>query len=603
MNYGWSGSIQEFLEVSLDSFLQSLQRTTHDASTSQIKAWTDSFHKLQKLFSTFPHVNASLIFEYQLIRGGGRRPDIILLIENHLIVIECKSYNAVSQAEFIQTSLYVRDLANYHSEVLAHEANVSGILLLTGDTSDRVTRDPSHNIFIASPIGLARVIQKAIKENHHPVLSVSDFLSGQYQPSPSVLEAARSIMKNEELPRVRALHSSNFESVHETIQSIIHHAQTYHEHHLVLVTGVPGAGKTYLGMLVAHEFDNAVYLTGNGPLVEVLQDTLQNETFVQSLYNYKMEYLKHERTPHEHIIIFDEAQRAWDANKVDASLERTAVGRRQLSEPDIIMNIATQNKRWSVTIGLVGEGQEIYSGEEGGLPLWNQAVKDKNVIVHYKDPASLFQHATHISKEDNLHLNTSLRSHTALNYSNFVSNLIEGNFLEALTFTQELDASHFHLRITRDLDKAISMINNLYTDDFKTAGVVYASGRDYQKQVPVLPWSLRYEKPSKIVQFYNKPDSEYHCKTLNYAITEFQSQGLELDFAILHWDDDFYIKDGEWRGQHFQKNVENPFQIKRNAYRVNLTRGRDGIIVYIPSKSILDETWYTLTKTLQIPEL
>ncbi|TCI20386.1 DNA/RNA helicase domain-containing protein [Exiguobacterium sp. SL-9] len=603
MNHGWSGSIQEFLAVSQDSFLQRLQRTIPDASESQIKAWVDSFHKLQVLFYTFPNLKGSLIFEYQLIRGGGRRPDVILLIEHHLIVIECKSYNEVSQAELIQTSLYVRDLANYHSAVLASNVKVSGILLLTGDTSDRVTNDPNHNIFIASLIGLSRVIQKISKENHSQVLSLSDFLSGHYQPSPSVLEAARSIMKNEELPRVRALQSSNFESVHETIQGIIHHAQAHHEHHLVLVTGEPGAGKTYLGMLVAHEFDNAVYLTGNGPLVDVLQDTLQNETFVQSLYNYKMEYLKHERVLYEQIIIFDEAQRAWDANKVDASLEKTTVGKRQLSEPDIIMNIATQGKPWSVTIGLVGEGQEIYSGEEGGLPLWNQAIEGKNVIVHYKDPASLFKHAMHISKEEHLHLNTSLRSHTALNYSNFVSSFIEGNFAEALAFTQDLDTSHFHLRVTRDLDKALSVINELYTDDFKTVGVVYASGRDHQKHVTALPWNSRYEKPSKIVQFFNKPDSEYHCRTLNYAITEFQSQGLELDFALLHWDDDFYIKDSEWRGQYFQKNVEHPLQIKRNAYRVNLTRGRDGIIVYIPSKSILDETWYMLTKNLKIPEL
>lgn len=125
---------------------------------------------------------------------------------------------------------------------------VSGFLLLTSDKSERVTRDPSHNIFITSPSGLARVIQKAIKENHAPGLNVSHFLLGHYQPSPSVLEAARSIMKNKELPRVRALQSSNFESVHETIQGIIHHAQAHHEHHLVLVTGEPGAGKTYLGM-------------------------------------------------------------------------------------------------------------------------------------------------------------------------------------------------------------------------------------------------------------------------------------------------------------------------------------------------------------------
>ena len=200
---------------------------------------------------------------------------------------------------------------------------------------------------------------------------------------------------------------------------------------------------------------------------------------------------KKRMTPHEQIIIFDEAQRAWDARKVDQSLRRKNRPAQNLSEPDIIMQIATSNKPWSVTIGLIGEGQEIYSGEEGGLKLWNTAIAGKNIIVHSKHQSSLFTNASNYEMHTHLHLDCSLRAHAALDYYEIVNSLLDEKFDLTKEFVQSLSKDRYSLFVTRDLERAKSVARGLYTDDIKTAGLIFASGADNQ-EVPVLPRDGRY---------------------------------------------------------------------------------------------------------------
>lgn len=190
-----------------------------------------------------------------------------------------------------------------------------------------------------------------------------------------------------------------------------------------------------------------------------------------------------------------------------------------------------------------------------------------------------------------------------MQYYDIVNSLLDEKFEQTKSLVQHLPKAHYNLFVTRDLNRAKTILGQLYKDDIKTVGVICAGGADRQKQIPVLPRDERYEHPSKIAQYFNYSTSPYYCKTLAYSITEFQTQGLELDLALVHWDDDLYLHNGKWEGQHFQWGVKDPFQIKLNAYRVILTRGRDGTIIYVPSKPILDETWYLLRNHLNIPEL
>ncbi|MCU4833953.1 DUF2075 domain-containing protein [Bacillus cereus] len=609
MNYGWAGTIEQFKQSDVQFFIKQLldhvyKNNTNDPKIdSQKRAWIDSYNKLQNLFNRFSNLDASLIFEYEILRGGGRRPDVLLLINGYLIVLECKSYNNVSPSEYIQTSLYMRDLEHYHSAIQQSNMQVIGVLLITNYEGEHWFFQKDYQVTLSTVDGLETILKRILNKTEASTLTLEEVINGVYEPSPSMLEAARSILNNEPLPDIKAVSSSNFPEVQQTVRSIIEEAQLTNTHHLILVSGEPGAGKTYLGLTIAHEMKNAVYLSGNGPLVDVLQDTLKNRTFVQGLYGYKMDFLEKRMIPKEQIIIFDEAQRAWDTKKVDQSLTKRNRTAQNLSEPDVIMNITTNNKPWSLTIGLIGDGQEIYSGEEGGLALWNHAIAEKNVTVHSKHPNSLFTNAAHYRTHSQLHLNSSFRAHAALKYYEIINTLLDANFEQTKQLIHHLPKEHYQLFITRDLNKAKHTLHQLYQDDTKTVGVVCAGGADRQKEVPVLPRDERYERPSKIAQYFNYPESQYYCRALNYSSTEFQTQGLELDMTLVHWDDDLYLQNGTWKGQHYQWGVEDPFQIKLNAYRVILTRGRDGTIIYIPPKTILDETWNLLKNHLHIPEL
>lgn len=613
MNYGWAGSIQQFLQFNINDFINQLQLHVFGESEaetykelqkreSQIKAWEDSFYKLQTIFQQYSHVNGSLIFEYEILRGGGRRPDVILILNGYVFVVECKSYNNISPSEYIQTSLYVRDLEHYHSKIHRTNTKVGGTLLLTNHHDSRLILNQDHQVYVSTVNSFHKII-KGITKKPSGNFTLPQLINGVYEPSPSMLEAARSILNNNPLPNIKSVDSSNFGEVLQTVQQIIRKAQSTNTHHLVLVSGEPGAGKTYLGLNLAHNTNNAVYLSGNGPLVDVLQNSLLNKTFVQGLYGYKMDYLEKGIIPHEQVIIFDEAQRAWDAEKVDQSLIRKNKLPLNLSEPDIIIQIATSNKPWSVTIGLIGEGQEIYSGEEGGLQLWNTALANKKIIVHSKHQNSLFKNAHQYEMNMHLHLNCSFRTHAALEYYEIVNSLLDGRFDSTKEYVQNLSKKRYSLFATRDLNRARSIVSKLYINDNKTTGVICASGADSQKEVTVIPRDRRYEKPSKVAQYFNYLQSEFYCKKLNYSTTEFHTQGLELDMTIVHWDDDLYIKDWKWHAQHFQWGVKDKFQIKLNSYRVILTRGRDGTIIYIPQKSSLDETWSILTEYIGIPVL
>lgn len=613
MNYGWAGTFQEYLRLDLQTFINQLYLHAFGKSSaknmeeqqkrdSQVNAWKDSFYKLGEFLYHYQYEEGSIIFEYEILRGSGRRPDVLILYNGYLIVIECKSFNEISASEYIQTSLYVRDLKHYHSQLHSSNTRVIGTLFLTNSNKREREFIEDYQVSVCSSYSLHVLFKKCCKHRRQSSITIDDVLSGDYEPSPSMVEAARAIYNDQPLPKIKAVASSNFVDVQHTVHSIIVEAKATNTHHLILVSGEPGAGKTYLGLNIAHEFENAVYLSGNKPLIDVLQDALDNKTFAQGLYGYKMSYLEGRRIPKEQIIIFDEAQRAWDADKVDQYLKK--IPPQGLSEPDIIMQIATTNKPWSVTIGLIGEGQEIYSGEEGGLTLWNRAIAGKNIIVHAKHNNRLFENSAQYHTHNHLHLNCSFRSHAALNYYEIINSLLNGDFNTTKHLVSSLPKSRYNLFVTRNLDLAKHVANNLYNGDTKTTGILCASGADRQKEVPVLPRDQnRYNATPNAALYFNHLDSNLYSNKLRYSATEFQTQGLELDTAIVHWDDDFYLQVGTWNGQHFQSYVKNPFQIKLNSYRVILTRGRDCTIIYIPPKQILDETWSVLTNYIGIPIL
>ncbi|MDP4085070.1 MAG: DUF2075 domain-containing protein [Bacillota bacterium] len=580
-NYGWKGTFKEFSDINNDSLvnqlcLQIYNQTTQEALTNpteesaplQIRAWYDCIQYLKEEILFFVHLPGFLIFEYEMVRSGGKRPDVLIFLPGEVLVLEFKSYLSVHDAEYTQTSLYIRDLQEYHSAIQNYSFHVRGALVVTKEnkTFDPI---PKYQIYKLGRGGLKHLIGMIEKRMANaPLISDQKFLEGVFQPLPSIIESARAIMREEPLPQIKTLKSSNFDFVVKEVKSIVEMAKKNQTHHLVLVSGVPGAGKTFVGLTLAHDIEKAVYLSGNGPLVDVLQDSLKNKTFVQALYGYKNDFLKYRKVPEEQVIIFDEAQRAWDANRMKGNQ----------SEPDIIIQIA-KHKTWSVVVGLIGEGQEIHLGEEGGIGLWNTAIHGENILVHAKHHQSIFPNALQYHENKNLYLNTSLRTHKALKYFEWVESFINGDFGKCKIIADQLINERFMLKVVNNLDEAKTYVQKLYEGTDKTYGIVISSGIQYPKDVKVIPFSQRYVNPKPHVAYFNYPDSNYHCKNLEYAATEFHVQGLELDMAIIYWGEDMQWSDSGWKFKHLKDDTEDPYQMKLNAYRVLLTRGRDGVVI------------------------
>jgi hypothetical protein len=580
-NYGWKGTFSEFKEVNKDLLVNELcqhiyNQTIEEAyihpveesTLPQIRAWFDCIHYLQEEIPFIQHLPGFLIFEYEIVRSGRKRPDLLLFLPGEVLVLEFKSYTGVDDAEYTQTSLYIRDLQEYHSAIQTFSLQVRGALVVTKENK---AFDMNHQfqIYQLGGSGLRQLIRKI--ENRLtdvPLISDHDFLEGVFQPLPSIIESARSIMREESLPQIKTLKSSNFDTVVNEVKSIVEVAKKNQTHHLVLVSGVPGAGKTFVGLTLAHDIEKAVYLSGNGPLVDVLQDSLKNKTFVQALFGYKTDYLNYGKIPEEQVIIFDEAQRAWDAKRME----------RNQSEPDVIIQIA-KHKPWSVVVGLIGEGQEIHIGEEGGVSLWNTAIRNENIHVHAKHHQSVFPNAIEYYENKHLHLNTSLRTHKALKYFEWVEAFIAGDFEHCKILERQLVNERFMLKVVNSMDEAKIFVKKLYEGTDKTYGIVVSSGIKYPKGVKVVPFSKRNVYPKHHVAYFNYSDSPFYCRNLEYAATEFQVQGLELDMAIIYWGEDMHWTNDGWKFSNLKQDAEDPYQMKLNAYRVLLTRGRDGVII------------------------
>lgn len=580
-NFGWKGSFEEFIKVDKTDLINSLclhiyNQTLEEArinpneesTLSQIKSWYDCIDYLIEEIPFFEHLPGFLIFEYEILRSGRRRPDVLLFLQGEVLVLEFKRYSSVHNTEYNQTSLYIRDIQQYHSAVHQFSVKVRGALVVTNE-NEELRLIPEYQIYHLGKKGLRLLIERVEKKlTNVPLISDQEFLEGVFQPFPSIIESARAIMRDEPLPQIKTLKSSNFDKVIAEVKSIVDTAKQNQSHHLVLISGVPGAGKTFVGLMLAHDIEKAVYLSGNGPLVDVLQDSLQNKTFVQSLYGFKTDYLRYKRVPEEHVLIFDEAQRAWDAKKMN----------RDKSEPDVITEVA-KHKSWSVVVGLIGEGQEIHIGEEGGIGLWNDAIKNKDFYVHAKHHQRMFANSMHYYGNHDLHLNTSVRTHKALTYFEWVESFISGDFEHCKTLQEKLRNERYTLMFVDNLNEAKEYVQKTYEGTDKSYGIVISSGIRYPKDVKVVPFSPRNVVPKHHVAYFNYPESPFYCKKLEYAATEFQVQGLELDMAIVYWGTDLQWVDGKWKFSNLKQDAEDPYQMKLNVYRVLLTRGRDGVII------------------------
>lgn len=560
------------------------------------------------------------VLEYELPMES-RRADAVLLLHDCVAIIELKGRTHSNDADIDQAHAYARDLRCYHRD--CHERNVTPILVPERSVN-QVSED--RGVTICSPDRLDELVAKLSTRSKSRPIEAHHFLRADaYKPLPSLVRAARELFSSKRPPQLwRSV--ANTDRAVRAVRNIVADAYECKKRKLVLLMGVPGAGKTLVGLRIVHETDldnlvagdhgpAAIFLSGNGPLVEVLQHVLKTEhgtgsTFVRPIKNYVNRYRKSPGlVPNEHVMIFDEAQRAHDRHQV-AHVHKM-VPSQAMSEPDNFIEFAERIPDWSVIVGLVGHGQEIHIGEEGGLTLWVDAIRRSKYRDDWEvhgpaETADAFQQLSYRVNPD-LSLDENIRSHFASHLHAFVSQLVKKN-PDACSLCHQasklMEQGH-DLRITRDLGKAKEYLKERYANSPESRFGLVASSRDRDLERFGIRNGFQDTKRVKIGPWYNDNEREsthLSCRHLEICITEFAAQGLELDAVLLAWGTDYQLKNGQWSIEKARKYrsktlVKDPSQLRANAYRVLLTRGRDAHVVYVPALEELNETWDFLCRS------
>ena len=404
---------------------------------------------------------------------------------------------------------------------------------------------------------------------------------------------------------------------------LIHDARERKRKVICFVTGVPGAGKTLVGLNIASTHSNpkekeySVFLSGNGPLVSVLQEALardrkertadtlascrrQTEQFIQNIHKFRDDSLSG-AVPPEQVAIFDEAQRAWNKEQTSKFMQtkRNQIGFNK-SEPEYLIEVMDRHEDWAVIIALVGGGQEINTGEVGLLG-WLNALDEKFSHWDAYYSADLLNGeyvasnltASHLSKGTVLpclHLATSMRSFRAEKLSSFIHYLIDGDSV----FARKLFTTFSHLypiKVTRDLDTAKKWIKS-QSRATESIGILASSNAIRLKAEGIFVKNKIEPKD----WFLSPPEDIRSSHFLEDIATEFDVQGLELDWCLVAWDGDFRLKPTgkehwRFRGSKWEKRQQEQTQIYlENAYRVLLTRARQGMVIFVPSGDDSDKT-------------
>lgn len=615
--YGWQSDLPTFVKATPEAIERALVQFLAQPSGEQRASWQRCIRWLQREYDHCIRERSeastySTILEYELPRDF-RRPDIIVLEGGGVVVLEVKGRAGASAAARDQVAAYARDLAAYHA-ACAGRTIVPVVVPSDGTSVSRRV----DGVWVVGPTGIHEFLLDQAQGLTGPPVAPADFLSEDaYAPLPTIVQAARALYHGRALPYIKRARA-NTEPALESITGIAHEAARTRTRRLVLLSGVPGSGKTLVGLQLVHsgwlddlaverqgrKLSPAVYLSGNGPLVAVLQDALRGgevpgSTFVQDIKKYVAYYSrKAGRAPSEHLIVFDEAQRAHDAARV-ATVHGQPVG---ASEPELLLDFCARIPQWCVLVALIGEGQAIHAGEEGGICLWSEAIgkraSSEGWIVHAGPALTPYfaRGRAGAIAHGELNLDVELRFHLTPKVHEFVAALLDGGVADELqALATELHDGGHRFLITQSLEVAKSYLRERYGEAPQARYGLMASSKDRILPDFGVDNTFQTTKRLRVGPWYNQPvEHPLSCCRLETVATEFSSQGLELDAALVAWGSDLIRERGVWTNRlsrGTRGSLRDPLQLRKNVYRVLLTRGRDGSVIYVPDHADLRETW------------
>ncbi len=633
----FSASIEELLSASTEEVLGSLTRDSEfSVEPTQRDAWIQQLAVLQEALPGFKG-RGRAYFEFVVPRLG-KRIDVVLLIDHVLFVVEFK----VGEKNFTRSGLeqvwdYALDLKNFHET--SHAVAVAPVLVATrarGKLGAVATTQHNDGVLCpitVSPECLALCIGQVLLFCTGDKIDPLEWEQGRYKPTPTIVEAATALYAQHSVGDLatKGAEKRDLDVTSNAISALIEDARARRIKALCFVTGVPGAGKTLVGLNVAtqHMDPNSnlhsVYLSGNGPLVAILREALARdkqlreklagnkmrkgqarlavEAFIQNVHHFRDDCLKDQGPPPEHVAIFDEAQRAWNREQTAAFMRRKKNRPNfDQSEPEFLISCLDRHSDWAVVVCLVGGGQEINTGEAGigewiaalerSFPDWHVHVSSRLHDDEYGAGSALAAVARRpeVTFNDDLHLSVSMRSFRAEKQSLFVKRLLDRDQAGATEVLKEVDL-RYPIRLTRDLGTAKQWLK-AQARGSERYGMVVSSQAQRLK-----PHAIDVRSPMDPVHwFLDDRDDVRSSYYLEDVATEFHVQGLELDWSCVVWDGDFRYGEDGWlpysfvgsQWQHIRKEERKSYL--KNAYRVLLTRARQGMVIVVPYGDVDDHT-------------
>jgi len=630
-----------YYQSSIDSFLNENKNTIfgqlarhhqHDLEDLQKNAWLEQIEFLQQELND---VCGHLYFEFSIPRMG-KRVDNILIINNLIFVIEFKvgdrSYSNYAQNQTID---YCLDLQNFHEG--SHNKTIVPILIATNAPSKPSNINDSLNLttcILCNKENFKEILLQILDQaKTTESLDIHSWENSVYKPTPTIIEAAQALYKGHSVKEISRNDAGtiNLANTSHLINKIIEDSKTQHKKSICFLTGVPGAGKTLAGLNIANErlkadeSEHSVFLSGNGPLVDVLREALTRDSvesakirgqkisrteaerkakaFIQNIHHFRDDNLRTDNAPIEKVVVFDEAQRAWKKEQVSKFMQqKKGIPNFDMSEPEYLISVMNRHDDWCTIICLIGGGQEINTGE-AGVSEWIKSLKTKYQAwnIYYSDKI-LAEPNTYLNDLDlsnwvrehghqrsDLHLSTSIRSFRSEKVASLIQSILDNQNDQASKIYQEIK-HNYPVKVTRDLAKAKTWLRN-QARGTERIGLIASSGAKRLKAEGI------YVKNdiSPTDWFLNHQDDTRSSYYLEDIATEFDIQGLEIDYTCVTWDINLYYDEG-WQFQNFKgskwqnikKDATKSYLL--NAYRVLLTRARQGMIIFIPAVDGTDPT-------------
>ena len=678
--YYYSSAISEFIGEEENSIVGKLTGSSqHDINKETSSSWRAEIESLKEALKDYSD-RGSIYLEYNIPRMG-HRVDAIVLIDGIVFILEYKTgRQTFNQSARNQVWDYALDLKNFHADskdrTLAPIVVVPCALDEDCHLTPKSSGDKVYEPLFTNTRQLGTAIQNILVLDQATVRhSQSDdiWANSGYEPTPTIIEAAIALYEKHSVADITKS-GGDIEKTSKALNRIIDHCRKEKRKAICFITGVPGAGKTLIGLNTAIELFNqgigAVYLSGNYPLVEVLQEALARDyierkriitsneekktrpkkgdakrevkAFIQMIHHYRDQYLEgvditandirpkpgyfesntdKAYIPAEHVAIFDEAQRAWTKEELQRFMrEKKNIQNFPYSEPEYLISCMDRQRDWGVVVCLVGNGQSINKGE-AGLNEWIASIQRRykrwdvyisQTILSKEQERDI---APQLKHQEELHLEMSMRSFRSESVSIFINQLLDLKVEEARSTLNKLKKDNYPIVLTRSLERAKLWLRSKKRGN-ERMGLLASSKAERLKAISI---NVKYS-PNFVHWFLEDSQDFRSSDTLEDALTEFEVQGLEIDWACVAWDADLRLSEDKRTWEHFQlrggdkwQNINKPVnqEYQINAYRVLLTRARQGIVILIPEGDDTDTTrkreWYDRTynylKGIGIPEI